>query len=78
MNFLNRHKRWAVLLISAAVILSFLVIAAAGTSPQVGRYRMSIVVRNNFADIYIIDTVTGVAKYAGKDFGKPFESISGK
>lgn len=47
-------------------------------SSQVGRYRMSVTARGNFTDIYVIDTVTGIVKYIGKDEGKPFEQIMGK
>lgn len=45
---------------------------------QIGRYRMSVVIRNNFTDIFVIDTTTGVVKYVGQDEGKPFEQIKGK
>lgn len=78
MKLISSPKKWTVLLASVLVALSVLLLAAAGNSPQAGRYRMSVVVRNNFTDIYIIDTATGVVKYAGKDEGKPFEAISGK
>lgn len=44
---------------------------------EVGRYRMSVVIRNSFTDIFVIDTTTGVVKYVGKDEGKPFEQIKG-
>jgi hypothetical protein len=46
--------------------------------PQVGRYRMSVVIRSSFTDIFVIDTTTGVVKYVGKDEGKPFAQIRGK
>jgi len=45
---------------------------------QTGRYRMQVITRNNFTDIFIIDTTTGVVKYVGKDEGKPFDQIQGK
>ncbi len=77
MHFLNRHKSVAAFLTGAIVVLSFIFLAA-NSAQQVGRFRMSTVIRGNFTDIYIIDTVTGVVKYAGKDEGKPFDAISGK
>jgi hypothetical protein len=39
---------------------------------------MSVTARGNFTDIYVIDTITGIVKYVGKDEGKPFEQITGK
>lgn len=78
MKTFSRSKRWTVLLIGVFVALSFLVLAAANNTPEIGRYRMSLAIRNNFTDIYILDTATGVVKYVGKDEGKPFAAISGK
>ena len=73
----RQSKIWIVLCIML-VILSFSLLTGADYGPKVGRYRMSVVTRNNFSDIYVIDTVTGVVKYLGKDEGKPFEEIKGK
>ena len=58
--------------------LTLLLLVGATYDNQVGRYRMSVTTRNNFTDIYVIDTVTGVVKYMGKDEGRPFEEIKGK
>lgn len=52
--------------------------AVATPAPSVGRYRMTIITRNNFTDIFVIDTATGVIKYVGKDEGKSFDQIKGK
>ena len=70
-------KPWFVFFILVSLFLIFL-ITGANYGPQVGRYRMSTTVRNSFTDIYVIDTVTGVVKYLGKDEGKPFEAVGGK
>lgn len=78
MNYLSRHKRWTVWLMGALVAFSFLALAAADNPSQVGRYQMEVTIRNSFTDIYVIDTVTGVVKYVGKDEGKPFDEIRGK
>lgn len=56
----------------------FLTGANHGQQQDVGRYRMSVSIRGNFTDIYVIDTTTGVVKYLGKDEGKPFELVGGK
>lgn len=78
MKYSKQRNRVAVFLMGALIVLSFVLLSAAESTRQVGRYRMNVVTRGNFTDIYIIDTVTGVVKYAGKDEGKPFEAISGR
>ena len=67
-------------LLGLFLILVLLLLTGADTMrPQeTGRYRMSVSIRGNFTDIYVIDTVTGVVKYLGKDEGKPFEQVGGK
>jgi hypothetical protein len=61
------------------ILVLFLLTGADTPQPvETGRYRMSVVIRGNFTDIYVIDTVTGVVKYLGKDEGKSFDQISGK
>jgi hypothetical protein len=61
------------------LMLTLLLLTGANHGQQdVGRYRMSVSIRGNFTDIYVIDTVTGVVKYLGKDEGKPFEQVGGK
>ena len=64
--------------IGVFISLTLLLLVGATYDNQVGRYRMSVTTRNNFTDIYVIDTVTGVVKYMGKDEGRPFEEIKGK
>lgn len=59
------------------VALLFLT-GAGGNSTEIGRYRMSTVVRGNFTDIFVIDTTTGVVKWLGGDEGKPFDEVKGK
>lgn len=72
------HRAIAAVLLSVSVLLFFVLLTGANHAPQVGRYRMAVVTRNSFADVYVIDTVTGIVKYLGKDEGKPFEAVSGK
>lgn len=78
MNFYNRRRGWTVWLMGALVAFSFMALAAADNTPQIGRYQMEVAQRHSFTDIYVIDTVTGVVKYLGKDEGKPFADIRGK
>jgi hypothetical protein len=63
------------------IVLSLLLLTGAahvdGTS-QVGRYRLTAVVRGNFPDLFVIDTATGAVKWVGNDEGKPFEQIKGR
>lgn len=62
----------------ALVLALFLFTGAAQRSDETGRYRMSVITRGNFTDIYVIDTVTGVVKYLGKDEGKAFDQVAGR
>lgn len=78
MDSTNRHHRYLFVLLSVLALLALFFLTGANHETQVGRYRMSVITRNNFTDIFVIDTVTGVVKYLGKDEGKPFEKIKGK
>jgi len=60
------------------MIVLLLLTGAGNGQQEIGRYRMSVSIRGNFTDIYVIDTVTGVVKYLGKDEGKPFAQVGGK
>jgi hypothetical protein len=66
------------MVLSAFFLLSFFLLAGAQYESQVGRFRMAVITRNNFTDIFVIDTTTGVVKYLGKDEGKPFSEVKGK
>ena len=72
------RSRPMVWLVVFTLLSLFLLTGAVVNDSQVGRYRMSIITRNNFTDIFVIDTVTGVVKYLGSDEGKPFAEIKGK
>lgn len=72
----KKHTLW--LLAGILLVLALTMLTAANHSDQVGRYRMALVNRSGFTDIFVIDTTTGVIKYVGKDEGKPFEQIKGK
>ena len=78
MKSMQKHHGWVVVCLSALVLLTLILLTGAAYDSQVGRYRMSVITRNNFTDIYVIDTVTGVVKYLGADEGKPFDQIKGK
>jgi len=63
-------------LIGCAVVIAFLFLTGADTAPQIGRYQMEVVVRREFADVYVIDTTTGRVKWLDdKDENKPFDQI---
>ena len=69
------------LFFGVAIILGFLLLSGATSieeQPQIGRYRMTAVVRGNFPDLFVIDTATGAVKWVGNDEGKPFEQIKGR
>jgi len=70
-------------LIGILMVLALLLLT--GTTPigstgtaQIGRYRLTAVVRGNFPDLFVIDTATGAVKWIGNDEGKPFELIKGR
>ncbi|MEJ2154450.1 MAG: hypothetical protein P8X96_03890 [Desulfobacteraceae bacterium] len=79
MRRMIKDKKVAYIFLGMAIVLVlFLLTGAAMRFEETGRYRMSVITRGNFTDIYVIDTVTGVVKYLGKDEGKPFDQVPGK
>ena len=77
----SNRQRLAYILFGFLVSLAVFVLI--GATPiedqaQVGRYRLTAVVRGNFPDLFIIDTATGVVKWVGNDEGKPFDQIKGR
>ena len=78
MNTQIQHTALTYLLIGLMLLVGFLFFTGATSEQQVGRYRMQVVIRGNFTEIYAIDTVTGVVKWVGNDEGKPFDAIKGK
>jgi hypothetical protein len=78
METMPRQQRYMIFLLCVFLLLSLFLFTGAGYESQVGRYRMSVITRNNFTDIFVIDTVTGVVKYLGSDEGKPFAEVKGK
>ena len=79
MNSENKRNKTSYILLGIIVALAFVILTGASHMPQQnGRYRMSVITRGNFTDIYVIDTTTGVVKYLGKDEGKPFDQVGGK
>ena len=63
------------------IVLAFLFISGAtqnSGSSQIGRYRLSVISRSGFPDLFVIDTATGIVKWVGNDEGKPFEEIKGR
>jgi len=79
MESIIRKNKASFLLFGIFLMIVLLLLTGAGNGQQeIGRYRMSVSIRGNFTDIYVIDTVTGVVKYLGKDEGKPFAQVGGK
>ena len=76
-DVIKRHTFAAVAVVFIVMALVLFTGASHNGNGEVGRYRMSVVIRNSFTDIFVIDTTTGVVKYVGKDEGKPFEQIKG-
>lgn len=69
------------ILIGVSLTLALLLLT--GATPiddqlQIGRYRLTAVVRGNFPDLFVIDTATGAVKWVGNDEGKPFNQIKGR
>lgn len=75
------RQKLVYLLLGASLTLSALLLTgAAGIDERqtVGRYRMTALMRGNFPDLFVIDTVTGEIKWVGNDEGKPFDRIKGR
>ena len=68
------------LLVVAALLASLFLTGTTNTngSNQIGRYRLSVITRGNFPDLFVIDTATGIVKWVGNDEGKPFDEIKGR
>ena len=80
-----KHERifnnLVVLLAGVSAVLALLLLTGAShgdPQDQIGRYRLTAVVRGNFPDLFVIDTATGEVKWVGSDEGKPFEAIKGR
>jgi hypothetical protein len=78
MNDKNRKQRPWIVLFGGFVLLSVFFLTGAQHETQVGRYQMEVITRNNFTDIFVIDTATGMVKYLGNDEGKPFSEVKGR
>lgn len=77
----NHRQHLAYILIGFLISLAVLFLTGAATiedQAQVGRYRLTAVVRGNFPDLFVIDTATGAVKWVGNDEGKPFDQIKGR
>lgn len=73
-------QKLILILLGASLTLTVLFLTGAtsvGEPSQIGRYRMTALMRGNFPDVFVIDTVTGVVKWVGNDEGKPFDQIKG-
>ncbi|MCB2145245.1 MAG: hypothetical protein KQI81_02140 [Deltaproteobacteria bacterium] len=69
------------ILIGISMVLMLLLLTGAAPvdrTSQIGRYRLTAMVRGNFPDLFVIDTATGAVKWIGNDEGKPFEQIKGR
>ena len=76
----NRYKLKLGLFV-ITIVLAFLFFSGATDntrSSQIGRYRLSVINRSGFPDLFVIDTATGIVKWVGDDEGKPFEEIKGR
>ena len=71
------RERMGFLMIGILSVLAILFLTAANNIQPVGKYQMECVVRNNFTDVYVIDTTTGVVKWVD-DMNTPFEKMKGK
>jgi hypothetical protein len=79
MNAMTGQRNMLAVIIGLLLVVALLFLTGAGASSgEIGRYRMTTVVRGNFTDIFVIDTTTGVVKWLGGDEGKPFEEVKGK
>jgi len=81
MKIKDSYQKLIFILFGISIVLSLLFLTGATSidgASQIGRYRMTAVVRGNFPDLFVIDSATGVVKWVGNDEGKPFEQIKGR
>jgi hypothetical protein len=81
MTLKGGFKNVVILMIGVLMTLTLLLLTGAASvndAPQIGRYRLTAVVRGNFPDLFVIDTATGAVKWVGNDEGKPFAQIKGR
>ena len=77
----KNRKGLTLVMMAVTIALTILLLAGANhvdNRPQIGRYRLTAVVRGNFPDLFVIDTATGAVKWVGSDEGKPFDQIKGR
>ena len=77
----NNHYKLKLGFFAITIVLAFLFISGAthnSGSSQIGRYRLSVISRSGFPDLFVIDTATGIVKWVGDDEGKPFDEIKGR
>ena len=76
----SRYKLRIGLLVIGVLLASLFLTGVTNTNGpnQIGRYRLSVITRGNFPDLFVIDTATGSVKWVGNDEGKPFEEIKGR
>jgi hypothetical protein len=55
-------EKFSFFLIGAGVVIAFLFLTGTASVPQIGRYQIEAVSRDNFSDVYVIDTATGAVK----------------
>jgi hypothetical protein len=77
MNKTIWRDRVTFLIVGILSVFAILFLTGASNMQPVGRYQMECVVRNNFTDVYVIDTTTGVVKWAD-EMNTPFEKMKGK
>lgn len=77
----NNRQKLTYILFGFLVCIAVLLLTGAAPiedQAQIGRYRLTAVVRGNFPDLFVIDTATGAVKWVGNDEGKPFDQIKGR
>ena len=72
-------EKFTFFLIGAGVVIAFLFLTGATSVSQIGRYQIEAVSRDNFSDVYVIDTTTGAVKWWDTKYeNMPFEQIKVK
>ncbi len=72
-------EKFTFFLIGAGVVIAFLFLTGATSVSQIGRYQIEAVSRDNFSDVYVIDTTTGAVKWWDtKHEDVPFDQIKVK
>jgi len=77
MNKTIWRERVTFFIVGILAVLGFFSLTGASNTSPVGKYQMELLVRNRIAEVYVMDTTTGMVKWAA-EMNTPFEKMKGE